>query len=393
VTAVQRTPKNGSVRKAFRILAAIARSGREMNATEVARAVGDNLPTVHRFLLSLEEVGAVVRGARGRYQLGIALAELGDRVEHNKLFLDCVQPHLNALAARFREISYAAVRSGAWARAVAHSLSDRSLHVGFVTGELIPLHCSAVGKVLLAGLATVARDQVLAGLEITPRTARTLTDPVQLRRQVAQAAADRYAIDDEELEDGLRSVAVPIYDAHGETMAALAVSAPMSRMDGGILDACRAELQLCAAEIERKLFTESRVFSQKARPRGSFPHLKRVGDLVFISGTSARRPDDTFEGAGVAADGTVTLDMRRQARAVFNNIRDMLSEIGATLTDVVEVNAYMLDMVDYGAFNEVYAEFFDATGPARTTVAVKELPHPHQLLMIKATAYKPLPAN
>ncbi len=393
MTATQRTPKNNSVGKAFRILAAMSRTRREMSATEVARAVGDNLPTVHRFLLSLEEVGAVMRGARGRYQLGIALAELGDRVEHNKLLLDCVQPHLDDLSARFREIGYTAVRSGKWARAVAHSLSDRSLHFGFVTGELIPLHCSAVGKVLLAGLPTVARDQVLADLDITPRTAHTLTDPVQLRQHVARAANDGYAIDDEELEDGLRSVAVPIHDAHGEAMAALAVSAPVSRMDDAALDACRIELQLRATEIERKLFTESRVFSQKARPRGSFPHLKRVGDLVFISGTSARRTDDTFEGAMIAADGTVTLDMRRQARTVFNNIRDMLSEIGASLTDLVEVNAYMLDMADYTAFNEVYSEFFDATGPARTTVAVKELPHPHQLLMVRATAYKPLSAN
>jgi 2-aminomuconate deaminase len=390
VTATQRTPKNNSVGKAFRILAAMSRARRDMSATEVARAVGDNLPTVHRFLLSLEEVGAVMRGPRGRYQLGIALAELGDRVEHNKLLLDCVQPHLDDLAARFREIGYAAVRSGGWARAVAHSLSDRSLHFGFVTGEPIPLHCSAVGKVLLAGLQPALRDHVIADLEITPRTAHTLSDTVTLRRQVAQAALSGFAIDDEELEDGLRSVAVPIRDAHGEAIAALAMSAPVSRMDDGLLDTCRVELQTRAAEVERKLFTESRVFSQKARPRGSFPHLKRVGDLIFISGTSARRPDDTFEGATVAADGSVTLDIKRQARTVFGNIRDMLGEIGASLADVVEINAFLLDMSDYAAFNEVYSEFFDATGPARTTVAVKELPHPHQILMIKAVAYKPL---
>lgn len=393
MTALQRTPKNNSVGKAFRILAAMSRSQREMTATEVARAVGDNLPTVHRFLLSLEEVGAVMRGARGRYQLGITLAALGDRVEHNKLLLDCVQPHLDALAARFREIGYAVVRNGAWARTIAHSLSDRSLHFGFVTGELIPLHCSAVGKVLLAGMQAPLRDQILADIEMTPRTEHTLTDPDTLRRQVAEAALSGFAVDDEELEDGLRSVAVPIRDSRGEAIAAIAVSAPASRMDDAFLDACRADLALRAHEIERKLFTESRVFSQKARPRGSFPHLKRVGDLVFISGTSARRPDDTFEGATVAADGTVTLDIRRQARTVFENIRDMLSEVGAELSDLVEIHAYLLDMADYAAFNQVYSEFFDETGPARTTVAVKGLPHPHQLLMVRAVAYKPMAAG
>lgn len=128
----------------------------------------------------------------------------------------------------------------------------------------------------------------------------------------------------------------------------------------------------------------------KARPRGRFPHIKRAGDFLFVSGTSSRRPDNTFEGADVDEMGTTRLDIRRQTRAVIENIRDILKSEGADLRDVVEICTYLVNMNDFGGYNETYAEFFDYDGPARTTVAVHQLPHPHLLIEIKAIAYKPL---
>ena len=80
-----------------------------------------------------------------------------------------------------------------------------------------------------------------------------------------------------------------------------------------------------------------------------------------------------------------------QTRAVIENIRDILASAGATLNDVVEVCTYLVNMNDFGGYNEVYGEFFDFDGPARTTVAVHQLPHPHLLIEIRATAYKPVP--
>ncbi|CAN5898131.1 RidA family protein [soil metagenome] len=128
----------------------------------------------------------------------------------------------------------------------------------------------------------------------------------------------------------------------------------------------------------------------KATPRGKFPHVKRAGDFLFVSGTSSRRPDNSFAGAQADAMGTTTLDIREQTRAVIENIRDILQGVGAGLEDVVEVSSYLVNMNDFGGYNEVYGEFFDATGPARTTVAVHQLPHPHLLIEIKAVAYRPL---
>ncbi|MFE7579177.1 RidA family protein [Streptomyces sp. NPDC057521] len=134
---------------------------------------------------------------------------------------------------------------------------------------------------------------------------------------------------------------------------------------------------------------QGRVIPGKARPRGRFPHFRRAGDLVFVSGTSSRRPDNSF--AGVATDelGTTDLDIRAQTRAVIENIGDILADAGGSLADIVQVTAYLVSMNDFGGYNEVYGQYFTETGPARTTVAVHQLPHPHLLIEIQAVAHLP----
>jgi len=135
--------------------------------------------------------------------------------------------------------------------------------------------------------------------------------------------------------------------------------------------------------------TESKVLPNKAKPRGKYPHLKRAGDFLILSGTSARRADNSIAGAEVDRLGTTRLDIREQTRAVIENIRDILQQAGAQLNDVVEVTTFLVNMNDFGGYNEVYGEYFGYDGPARTTIAVHQLPHPHLLIEIRAVAYKP----
>ena len=134
---------------------------------------------------------------------------------------------------------------------------------------------------------------------------------------------------------------------------------------------------------------QTHLLKDRATPRGAYPHLKRAGDFLFVSGTSSRRPDNTIEGAQADAMGTMQLDIRAQTRAVIENIRDILASEDATLRDVVEICTYLVNMNDFGGYNAVYGEFFDREGPTRTTVAVHQLPHPHLAIEIKAIAYKP----
>lgn len=136
---------------------------------------------------------------------------------------------------------------------------------------------------------------------------------------------------------------------------------------------------------------KSRLVEGKATPRGAYPHVKRAGDFIFVSGASSRLADNSFAGVHQVDEmGTMRLDIREQTRAVLENIKDYLAAEGATMDDVVDITTFLVNMNDFAGYNEVYAEYFSKeTGPARTTVAVHQLPHPNLVVEIKAMAYSP----
>ena len=135
---------------------------------------------------------------------------------------------------------------------------------------------------------------------------------------------------------------------------------------------------------------DSKLLEDKAVPRGKYPHIKRVGDFLFVSGTSSRRKDNSLAGVSVDEMGTTDLDIEEQTKAVIENIGDILKSMDAGLEDIVDITTFLVNMNDFGGYNKIYGQFFSFDGPTRTTVAVHQLPHPHLLIEIKAIAYKPL---
>lgn len=130
--------------------------------------------------------------------------------------------------------------------------------------------------------------------------------------------------------------------------------------------------------------------SEKAQALAHYPHARRVGDLLFLSGTSSRRADNTHVGATENPDGTFTLDIEAQTEALIENLRGILKAAGLDLEHLVDVTTFLVEMSDFPGYNRVYNRFFDAqTGPTRTTVAVHQLPHPNLLIEIKAVAAFP----
>ena len=127
----------------------------------------------------------------------------------------------------------------------------------------------------------------------------------------------------------------------------------------------------------------------KVTPRGAYPHVKVVGDFIFVSGTSSRRADNTIAGVELIDEmNTKKLDIEVQTREVLKNIDKNLQTVGASLKDVVDVTTFLVNMNDFAGYNKAYGEFFEkATGPTRTTVAVHQLPHPDLLVEIKVTAF------
>lgn len=134
---------------------------------------------------------------------------------------------------------------------------------------------------------------------------------------------------------------------------------------------------------------QARVVAGRAVPRGQYPHVRVANGFAFVSGTSARRPDNTIAGASVDELGTSWLDIQVQTRAVLENIQAILAEVGAGLADLVQVTTFLVNMNDFGGYNQVWGEFFDSGGPARTTVAVHQLPHPQLLVEMQAVAVLP----
>ena len=130
--------------------------------------------------------------------------------------------------------------------------------------------------------------------------------------------------------------------------------------------------------------------TKKVTPRGAYPNIKVVGDFIFVSGTSSRKPDNTIAGVDVIDEmGTKHLNAEVQTREVLKNIDANLKKVGASIKNVVDVSTFLVNMNDFAGYNKAYAEFFDKeTGPTRTTVAVHQLPHPDLIVEIKVTAYK-----
>jgi 2-aminomuconate deaminase len=135
---------------------------------------------------------------------------------------------------------------------------------------------------------------------------------------------------------------------------------------------------------------ESKILDENAKPLGNYPHIKRAGAFLFVSGTSSRRPDNSHEGANQDENGNWVLDIKSQTHGVIKNIEKILKSMDAELGDIVENTVYLINMDDFKGYNEVYSTYFDINGPTRTTVAVHQLPHPNLLIEIKSIAYKPL---
>ncbi len=132
----------------------------------------------------------------------------------------------------------------------------------------------------------------------------------------------------------------------------------------------------------------TKVIKGKAKPLGKYPHIKRVGDFVFVSGTSSRRKDNTHVGAEIDLEGNRILDIKKQTKAVIENIASILKAENLTLEDIVDITTFLVDMKDFEGYNQIYANFFDYNGPTRTTVAVHQLPHPNLLIEMKIIAHK-----
>lgn len=127
----------------------------------------------------------------------------------------------------------------------------------------------------------------------------------------------------------------------------------------------------------------------KVAPLGNYPVVKVFGNLIFVSGISARLPDNSVAGVEQTG-GRIRGDAAIQTQVILGKLEALLREYGSCLDKCLDVTAFLTDMDDFPAFNRVYAEHFQIeTGPARTTLAVKALPKPGMVVELKVVAAGP----
>jgi IclR family transcriptional regulator, pca regulon regulatory protein len=245
-----------SLDRGLAVIRAFGPDRERLSLSDVAKATGLTRAAARRFLLTLVKLGYVRNNGR-EFSLRPRVLELGYAYLSGLALPDVAAPHLEELVARLHESSSVSVLDGHQIVYVARVPTKRIMTVAISVGTRFPAYATSMGRVLLAALTDAELDAYLAEATFERFTARTVTSPGQLRVIVQEAARQGYAIVDQELEEGLRAVAVPVRGAPGVGTAAINISAHASRvsmvaMRGRVLPA----LLETARQIEADLQTQ-----------------------------------------------------------------------------------------------------------------------------------------
>ncbi len=242
-----------SLERGFSVIRAFGAEHPELTLSEVARSTGLTRATARRFLLTLVQLGYARTDGRV-FSLRARVLELGYAYLSALSLPEVAQPHLEGLAAKVHESVSISVLDGEDIVYVVRVPSRRIMSVTIALGTRFPAYATSMGRVLLAGLSQTQLDAYLARVRMTALTPRTLVSPEQLRQTLEGVREQGYALVDQELEPGLRSVAAPIRDPSGAVTAAVNVSAHATRVTVERLRGEFRELLLeTVAEIEADL--------------------------------------------------------------------------------------------------------------------------------------------
>ena len=247
-------PKNKLVRKAFIMLRAFHGAEEGLTSQELSQRARLPKASGHRLIQTLEDIGAVMRGPDGRYRLGMTLLSLSHDVAVDNLLRDTSHTVLKEISDRLDLTVHLGVLQDGMVTYVAQFDDSTNFAADSRVKERQEAYCSALGKVLLASLTPCALETFIQDSDLVALTARTITDPVLLRAEIDKVRASGFAMDDEEALAGVRSIAVPICDSDGRTVAAISATDDAACMDEAQLHEAREALLGAALTIGRKIF-------------------------------------------------------------------------------------------------------------------------------------------
>ena len=215
--------------KGLRVIEAFAEGDRRLSIADVAKKTGLDRATVRRSLLTLAELQYADYDGKF-FKLTPRILRLGHAYLSATPLPALLQPHLDLLAEKTGQSSSASVLDGAQVLYIARASQRRVMSINLNPGSRLPAYCSSMGRVLLAELPHDTARTLLAGTELRANTDHTLTDVEAIMLELGRVRERGYAVIDQELELGLRSIAVPLKGRSGETIAALNVGAPAAHM-------------------------------------------------------------------------------------------------------------------------------------------------------------------
>lgn len=242
---IERTGSVQSLDRAFGLLEHMAAAGGDVALSELATLSGLPLPTIHRIIRTLVGSGYVRQLPSRRYALGPRLIGLGDAA--SRMLGSWAVPQLSALVEQAGETANMAMLDGDAVVYVAQVPSKHSMRMFTEVGRRVPVHCTGVGKVLLAQLSSAEVLALLARTGMVAQTPHTITDPDRLLRELDKIRQQGYAVDDAEQELGVRCVAVAV--PGGPSMTAVSVSGPETRVTWAAVEQITPLLQMAAGAL------------------------------------------------------------------------------------------------------------------------------------------------
>ena len=240
-----------SVQKAFTILEAIAEN-KNMGVSELSRHLGWHKSTVFGILSTLENVGYVVKNPdTSRYSLSLKLFGLSSMAIQDLDLYQIVHPYLKQLTEKNGETTHFVLPDKYEVIYVDKVESSGSIRICTQIGRRMPYYCTGVGKAILAFQSEDEIKKILSYSRLISYTSNTITDYNALLRECARIRKNGYALDNEEVEDGLFCVAVPILSESGKAIAAMSMAGPTIRMTQERLPGLIEDLMRSSAEISR----------------------------------------------------------------------------------------------------------------------------------------------
>lgn len=219
-----------SVVRALKVLELFTAEAPSLGLKEIAKSVGLSKPTVFRILSTLKSMDYIEQDpGSGKYMLGLKVFEIGSAFINKMSIRSFAMPLLQEFVDKCKETIHLAILDKREIVYIDKIDGTQTIRMMSAVGKRAPAHCTSVGKAILSHKSSKELDEVMSNIKMVKLTKNSITDRKELKKELQQIKKQGYAIDNEELEIGLKCVGVPIFDYHGDTVGGISVSGPSTR--------------------------------------------------------------------------------------------------------------------------------------------------------------------